>query len=407
MSVLHRPLVAPALAAVLAWCTQASANTVAEVQEPAQGLVFTCPSEAREALAVAMTAYLRELKIDPAWVAQTNDPQQALRFTLKTHNDSSSTLDLVQRQAFHLQTEQVQLLGPQGKIRTVRTVSQKEILLALLHPGRATHFGAAACNIHALREHIGVRQNIVAWVEQLHWVWPDGGESHWNNRQWHKGTPQDLHHLDAALRDAFVKQKQYALGCYTASKLSYAHGILDYYQRVLQSPDKAQLVRQRLLSDQEPLMQIEPAIAWDFEPDYLPNAAPTAGKLLAIQRGMANTHFVPGDWVYFQNTDPATQTKTGYEGSNAIYLGRGKFDDFYDDHRHAYTFKEKLDEVYQWRYGVFSRSTDAKKIHPMTARDYAQLSRNTDQGGLLRDFRLTPYLFGYETLPPTLEVWYD
>jgi Protein-glutamine gamma-glutamyltransferase len=362
-----------------------------------QGLVFSCDANARNALATEMRAYLRELHIDPAWIEQTEGANQQLSFTLKT--SSNSTLDLVQRKALHISTEQVLLKGPNIKPRKVSTVSKKEILLALLHPGRTTYFGGDSCDINALREHIGVRQSIVAWAEQLNWVWPDGGESKWNPSRWFNGTPQDLTHIDEALLDAFVNQQKYAFGCYTASKLSYAHGILNYYQHVLQSPEKAQLVRQRLLNDLDPLVNIEPSDTWNFDTDHTESEASTVGKLLTIQRGISSKHFVPGDWSYFQNTDPASHAKTGYEGSNVIYLGRGKFDDFYDDHRHAYTLEEKLDEVYQWRYGVFSRSADAKKAHPLSARDYERLSRNTEQGGLLRDFRLVPYLFGYETLP--------
>lgn len=395
MSALARPLFTAIWISAWAWCANAAAQDA--VPPPAQGLVFLCTADARASLSSAMTDYLRELNIDPNWVVRTDSPNQALRFTLKT--DSSNTLDLVQRQARHTPTEQVVLPGPKGQSRKVNTVSKQEILLALMHPGRNTQFGAESCHINALREHIGVRQNIVAWVEQLHWVWPDGGEAHWNTHRWHQGTPQDLSHLDEALLDAFFHQQDYAFGCYTASKLSYAHGILDYYQRVLQSPKKAQLVRQRLLSDKDPLINIEPSTTWNFGNTEDANQAPIAGKLLTLQRGMASTHFVPGDWIYLQNTDPKTQNKTGYEGSNAIYLGRGKFDDFYNDHRHAYTLNEKLDEVYQWRHGVFSRTEDAKKIRPLSAHDYERLSRNTEDGGLLRNFRLAPYLFGYEKLP--------
>jgi len=384
-------IIAIVLIGTWGWGISASAQVLT------QGLVFSCESAAREALPSAMTTYLRELNIDPAWVEQTVGPNQQLSFTLKT--SSTNTLDLSRRKALKIGTERVFLIGPNGTTRKVNTVSKKEILLALLHPGRTTHLNGNSCDINALREHIGVRQSIVAWVEQLHWVWPDGGESYWNADQWRKGTPQNLSRLDEALLDAFVNQKKYAFGCYTASKLSYAHGILDYYQRVLGANDKAQVVRQRLLLDQDPLVNIEPSNTWDFEADYAQSKTPIAGKLLSIQRGIAHQHFVPGDWVYFQNTDPATQTKTGYEGSNAIYLGRGKFDDFYDDHQHSYTLKEKLDEVYQWRHGVFSRSADAQKIHRLSKNDYEQLGRTTEQGGLLRDFRLVPYLFGYETLP--------
>lgn len=383
------------VAVAIAWLLGVTTSVRAELAT--QGLMFSCPPEMRDVMASAMTAYLRELKINPDWVTKKDHSDEPMSFTLKT--TGSSTLNLIQRKDFEISTEKVLLRGPNGKTRTVHSVSKKEILLALLHPGRVTHFAGDSCDINALREHIGVRQSVVAWTEQLHWIWPDGGESQWNSTHWRKGTPRNLSRLDEALHDVFWNQKKYAFGCYTASKVSYAHGILDYYERVLQAPVKAKIVRQRMLLDQDPLVNIEPPVTWNFEGGHTPNHDPAAGKLLSIQRGISHQHFVPGDWAYFQNTDLATQSKTGYEGSNAIYLGRGKFDDFYNDHQHSYTHQEKLDAVYQWRHGVFSRSADAKKVQPLNAHDYERLARTTEQGGLLRDFRLVPYLFGYEKLP--------
>jgi hypothetical protein len=108
---------------------------------------------------------------------------------------------------------------------------------------------------------------------------------------------------------------------------------------------------------------------------------------------VATGNFVPGDWGYILNTDPATEQKTGYEGSNTIYLGRNLFDDFYDDHHHSYTYEQKLDEVYQWRHGVFSRSRDAKKIKPLTAEEQALLGNTPDAGGLQLDVRAVPRYF--------------
>jgi len=42
------------------------------------------------------------------------------------------------------------------------TVSQKEILLALLQNGRTTRFTGKACSAEALKDQVGVRQNTVA-----------------------------------------------------------------------------------------------------------------------------------------------------------------------------------------------------------------------------------------------------
>ncbi len=361
------------------------------------GLVFSCNASAQEKLPAEMNRYLRELRIDPRQVSQSNTPDGGVAYTLKT--TGTSTLALSRHAPFHLRNEIVVIRGPKNKPKKVSTVSKKEILLSLLHPGRTTHFKGDACSIHALREHVGVRQNVVAWVEKIEWIWPDGGAACWDTSKWKNGTPSNLAKIDDALLDAFINPKNYAIGCYAASKLSYAHGVLDYYQRVRNAPEKAQLIRLRLLYDQDPLLNIEPSETWDFEPNYDPTQRPIPGKLLAIQRGVAPKHFVPGDWVYFLNSDPVTYADTGYEGSNAIYLGRGKFDDFYNDHHNAYTFKEKINEVYQWRHGVFNHIRDAQKVRTLSPSDYERLCQPPAQGGLLLDLRLTPYLFGYENLP--------
>ena len=43
---------------------------------------------------------------------------------------------------------------------------------------------------------------------------------------------------------------------------------------------------------------------------------------------------------------------------------------------------------------------DADKIQPLSAEDYRRLSQRPAQGGLVKGYRVVPYLFGYETLPP-------
>jgi hypothetical protein len=99
------------------------------------------------------------------------------------------------------------------------------------------------------------------------------------------------------------------------------------------------------------------------------------------------------------NTDPVSYQRTGYEGSNAIYLGRNKFDDYYNDNHHAYSYLQKLNEVFQWRNGVFNRVRDAAKIQALNDAEIQRLSQRPAHGGLLKSIRVTPYFFAYETLP--------
>lgn len=364
-----------------------------------QGIVYACDADELRQISTDMARWFQELGIrDSEVVRQGSADSGFLAYTLTTPDNDTRTLDLHRRYA--LKTEQISLPTRDGRHRTVQTVSRKEIVLALLQHGRRTELGGAACNMQALREHVGLRQHIAAWAQELQWGWPEGGPPQWNPRYWHKGTPHANVALHEALQDMFSNQSRYEIGCYAATKTVYAHAVLDYYRRVLKDPAKTELVAARLMADQEPLVFLEPQAMWSFEPDFDPSEQDRPGKVLAMQRGVAPGNFVPGDWSYFLNTDPRTYEKTGYEGSNAIYLGRGRFDDYYNDNHHSYTYQQKLDQVYQWRNHVFSRSRDKARIEKLSAQRYRELERTPAQGGLVLDLRVAPYLFGFEALPP-------
>lgn len=269
--------------------------------------------------------------------------------------------------------------------------SKKEIFISLLYPGRLTEF--PICSFSELKEHIGIRQNIVLWASKLEWQWPDGEAAFWNKKYWKKGTPLNLNQTYWALFDAFKFQKKYGIGCYTATKMVYAFAILDYYKRVHPNKLKYQKVLSLLLSDKDPLVAIEPGIMWHFESDYNPEVDNYEGKILEIHSNIKPNSIVAGDWIYLLNTDKETYQKTGYEGSNAIYLGKNKFDDYYNDNNHSYTFEEKLDEVYQWRNKVFSRTRDHAKIEHLSLEKLQSLKSTPDNNGIFVNTRTVPKLF--------------
>lgn len=355
---------------------------------------FRCPAEL-PALRDGISGYMRELHIPASLVRQQVDIQAGLlTLTLATPATDTRTLDFYKRPEFSLSTERVHLpTARKGKLRTLNVVSKKEIMLALLQHGRITTFQDNACSIEALSDRIGVRQNIVAWAEHLEWDWPNGGPARWNDRYWTRGTPKPGISLHAALMDAFLHQDKYAIGCYTATKLVIAQGTLDYYSRVKHDPIRTRKVEKALLVDGDPLVGIEPGSMWSFEEDYSAEEMAQKGKLLKHYSAVAAGNFIPGDWGYILNTDPASEQKTGYEGSNAIYLGRNRFDDYYNDNDHSYTYEQKLDEVYQWRNGVFSRMRDGDKIKRLTSKELAILSLPPDSGGLQLDVRAVPKYF--------------
>jgi hypothetical protein len=362
-----------------------------------QGIRFSCQRRQLPEIKTAMAGYLKSLGIaEDAVVLDERPTQGVLVYTLATHATETSTLDLAARPELAISSEHVTLSSDPDAAAIV-TVSQKEILLALLQHGRLTELRGAACGVDVLADHVALRQNIVAWAENLRWRWPNGGPAAWNQTYWNRGTPKHGVHLREAVDDVFTHQSDYAIGCYTATKLVVVQGVLDYYNRVRQSPTLARLVQARLLSDHDPLYNIEPPAAWNFEPGFDPKDAARPGKLLSIVYDVAPNNFVPGDWVYFLNTDRSSRKVTGYEGSNAIYLGGRRFDDYYGENNHAFSYEEKLDEVFQWRNGVFNREHDAAKRKPLTEQDLARLSESPRHGGLVKSWRIAPDFFEANT----------
>jgi hypothetical protein len=174
---------------------------------------------------------------------------------------------------------------------------------------------------------------------------------------------------------------------------------LDYYARIKKDPKTLAIVEKRLLLDNDPLVSVEPNHMWSFEADFDPKEGKLPGKVLKLETGIASKNIIPGDWIYFLNTDPITYQKTGYEGSNAIYLGRNLFDDYYyDEGGHNFTYKQKVQEVFNWRNRVFNRARDKDRIHHLSEEDMNKLTQSPKEGGLQLDLRVSPYFFGFEEL---------
>ena len=196
------------------------------------GIKFSCTEKSLPKINQHMHNYFRELGIGATLVSQQMPDKATLIYTLNTAPKESNTLDFHLRKEFKIKDEVLRLPIKGGKTRAVRTVSKKEILLALLQHGRLTSLSGAACTIDALRDHVAIRQNVVAWTDHLAWGWPDGERAFWNTQFWDSGTPLVKVSLDKALLDTFLQQEKYSIGCYTATKISYSHAVLDYYARV-------------------------------------------------------------------------------------------------------------------------------------------------------------------------------
>lgn len=361
------------------------------------GIKFKCGAGELSTIEKDVVSYFNSLGVKEDWYGHQVIGEN-LYFTLKTPANDTNTLDLIKRPEYGVTEAIVEVIkenkAKKIKSKTVVTVSKKEIALALMQHGRTTEFNNENCTAEALIDNIGVRQNIVSWAEKVAWIWPDGTPAAWNEKYWKKGTPITDAPVHVIINDMFYNEEKYSIGCYTATKMVVIQGVLDYYQRIKKDAAMVKKIEAILLAnDNEPLTEIEPGAMWSFEKDFDHTDKDRAGKLLKIQYGVAPKNVVPGEWIYLLNTDEVSYEKRGYEGSNAIYLGRNKLDDYYNDHNHYYFFEEKLDEVWQWRNGVYSRSRHASKIKPMTISEIELLYRTPKEGGLLFDFRVNPYFF--------------
>ncbi len=360
------------------------------------GVIFNCTKDEIIKLKSGMANYFNELGIDPKLV-QIKDSTKGttLGFVLNTPADDTSTLDLGKRKELQISDEVVELPTKNGKLRKVKTVSKKEIVFALFQHGRLSEFSDAGCNIQAFKDHVGIRQNTAAWTEHLGWGFPDGKAAGWNPKFWDDSPMPKRGPLHVAINDIFMNQDRYSMGCYSASKSVMAQGLLDYYSRVRPDPEKLDKIEKAMLADKAPLSDIEPGIAWDFVQSMTPEDLKQPGKILTVKKGIAPRNFIPGDWVYIKNTDGPSSDMSGYEGSNAIYLGRNNFDDYYGEMKNKhYTFKEKINEVYQWRYGVFTASESSqKKAKKLTDEEFNKILENPENGGILIDHRISPKVY--------------
>lgn len=377
--------------AALIWTTSASAGIEVSCKSPSEALGFQAQIQ----------SYAAKLNAD-AFVTSVSEGVK-VRVELNQPYAEKPTYRLKSFEQLGLAYEKVVLPLPESnekpfiKPTSVKTVPRKEIFLAMAHPARNTVL--PSCSIQALSEHIELRQHIVAWTENLQFVWPDGEPAFWNDGLWNKGTPIDLDKTHEAFLDAFQFPKKYSVGCYTAAKMVYAHAILDFYKRVKKDESKAQQVKARLLRDSDPLIDIEPPRMWEAYPGYDYKEHHVSGKLLRLEEAVSERSIIPGDWIYMLNPDPVSFQKTGYEGSNAVYAGLDRFASYYDPSGPRYSTVEKINDVYQWRHGVFDRPRDLHKEEKVSAEFLENLLAPLSKGGMLVPIRAVPYFFGYERLP--------
>jgi hypothetical protein len=76
----------------------------------------------------------------------------------------------------------------------------------------------------------------------------------------------------------------------------------------------------------------------------------------SLEQPLPMHYYVPGDRVWFRNPDEASADVVGFEGSWVVYLGQGRFTDFWRPQSH-YTLEHKCLEIYYWREAVLAATT--------------------------------------------------
>lgn len=79
-----------------------------------------------------------------------------------------------------------------------------------------------------------------------------------------------------------------------------------------------------------------------------------------LQQPLPMRYYVPGDRVWFRNPDEASADVVGFEGSWVVYLGQGRFTDFWRPQSH-YTLEHKCLEIYYWREAVVAAAASTSE----------------------------------------------
>lgn len=341
------------------------------------GVVFKCSASKVNELSQGMKEYLEQLKIEPEhYRIQKSADGTLLNYVLTTPDEDTNTLNLSQRPEYNITPDTVKL--PRDSAPK-QIVSKKEIVLALFQHGRRTVFEKTeysqtkkiesfmqnGCDIQSFKDHIGIRQNIAGWVDNVRFIFPGRTSAQSNPRYW---SEYDSWNKDpskyekygriavAGIHDIFMNSGSYRMGCYGAAKVSMIHGITDYFTRIRPDKEKLQNAISTLFAYGSPLESIEPGFVWKgFTSPTAEDLARREGKVLSAVTQVAKFNFVPGDWAYFKNTDFASSNRKGDEGSNAIYLGGNKFNNFYrlkfdksQPPPPGYTVQQKISILASW-----------------------------------------------------------
>lgn len=161
--------------------------------------------------------------------------------------------------------------------------------------------------------------------------------------------------LIEALRKATqpgVSGTRYAFSCYRATE----------YVMLLGLAEELHDHQPALYAALERLWQHRAVVSGEFHDVFLRESGSLAEPLPA-------RWYVPGDRVWFRNPDEASADASGYEGSWVIYLGGGRFGNFWKRDE-PYDFDAKCIEVYHWRHATFHDDAGELRIDEARVADH-------------------------------------
>lgn len=343
------------------------------------GIRFECSGEQIRQIEKEMGDFFLEINfpINQVRIQKAIDGT-SIQYGLKTADDDTNTLDLIERADLKIpRCENHELMIDSVKT-TVTIPSKNEILAGLLQHGRLVVLSGKKCSVRKLKNHLEMRQRIALWARTpRRWRFATGDGTRLNTvTMWNDGwIVKSNVSCNAAVANAFGGQShQYSIACNRECRLIMLQGIFDY----VNNSAKDALLSEHLerISGSEPMSEMRP------EDDD--NMIVKEGKYLDRALGVPANNWIPGDWGWIKNTDPKSYEYAGLEGSNTIYTGGNTFANLASGGIGP-TFNKKIMGVYHWRSSTLQKSQTPELIKT--------LSEDPRKGGLLLDFRDFPKIF--------------
>jgi hypothetical protein len=355
------------------------------------GIIFSGPSDQIALVKAQMGDLLKQMQWTAGQVLVSESASgERIAYMLNGTPGDTNTFVLSQQPQLGIAPETISYINRQGHSKKLAIVSQKEILAAMLQSGRAFAFAGPLCNVGLLQEQIALRQNLVYWGMRADWVFPEDKIYRYNTADYWQVMAGDDWTLKpgiaarTAIADAFVGKFSYQIGCTSACRFIFAHGILDFFEHVRRNPVVLERLEQ-LLDARRPFVGIAPQVDRN-------RVVVKEGRLMDRHLEVPWNHWVPGDWGWIKNPDDKSSEELGSEGCNIIYAGGGFFVNYYPE-RPPKTLDQALKRVYGWRFGLEESELD------LPAEVMDELRRDPRSGGMLRDVRDFPKHFGVSAAP--------